>query len=327
MKKILVTGADGFIGSHTVEALLEQGCEVNAFCLYNSFGSRGWLDTLPQSTIQNANIFMGNIGDAVTLKRAMKSCDTVMHLAAQVSIPYSYEAASLFVATNINGTFNVLEAARESEVKHLLVTSSSEVYGTAVKVPIKENHPIQPQSPYAATKVAADALATSFYRSYGLPVTIVRPFNTYGPRQSARAVIPAIITQLLEGKKELQLGNLTPTRDFLFIKDMVAALISVAKKPDLSGQTLNICSGTEISIESLAKTLIAKLSPDTKLIKDFKRYRPEESEVYRLFGDASNLLAKTGWQPVYSLEKGLDATIEWFSQPKNRNYYSGRYEI
>lgn len=327
MKKILVTGADGFIGSHTVEALLKQGYEVTAFCLYNSFGTRGWLDTLPEASLNNAQVVMGNICDAQTINKAMKGCDTVIHLAAQVSIPYSYEAASLFADTNIKGTLNVLEAARGQEVSHVLIASSSEVYGTAIEVPITEKHPLQPQSPYAATKVAADALAMSFYRSFELPVTIFRPFNTFGPRQSARAVIPAIITQLLEGKQTLQLGNLNPTRDFLYIADTVAGILAIAKSPELAGQTFNICSSTEISIEKLATLLIAKLQTGAKLVGNAKRIRPETSEVYRLYGDASLLMSKTDWKPKYHLEQGLEATIDWFSKPKNKAFYSNRFEI
>lgn len=327
MKKVLVTGADGFIGSHTTEALLQQGYQVHAFCLYNSFGSRGWLDTLPSKTIEKAKVFMGNITDAGTLKKAMQSCDTVIHLAAQVSIPYSYQAVSLFADTNIKGTLNVLDAARESNVGHVLVTSTSEVYGTALQVPITEQHPKQPQSPYAATKVAADAMATSYYKSFGLPVTIIRPFNTYGPRQSARAVIPAIITQLVANAPTIKLGNLKPTRDFLYIQDTVAAILTLAKNPKYAGETFNICSGTEISIEALAQKLIQKIKPDTTLAEDKKRLRPETSEVYRLFGDATHLKTKTNWQPAFTLDKGLEATIQWFSNPKNQSYYSQRYEI
>jgi NAD dependent epimerase/dehydratase len=327
MKKILITGADGFIGSHLTEALLLQGYEVHAFCLYNSFGSRGWLDSLPEPLLKKARIFMGNICDAATLKKAMQGCDTVIHLAAQVSIPFSYEAPALFADTNIKGTLNTLETARNCEVQHLLVASSSEVYGTAVSVPINESHPLQPQSPYAATKIAADALATSFYKSFGLPVTIIRPFNTYGPRQSARAVIPAIITQLLAGKDTLQLGNLKPTRDFLFVKDTVNAILSIAQKPELAGETFNICSGTEVSIKDLANTLIQKIKPGTALVEDYQRLRPESSEVFRLFGDATRLKTTTGWEPAFDLDSGLEVTIAWFSNPENRKYYSHRFEI
>ncbi|WP_340203194.1 SDR family NAD(P)-dependent oxidoreductase [Ascidiimonas sp. W6] len=327
MKKILVTGADGFIGSHITETLLKNGLDVTAFCLYNSFGTRGWLDTLPEVLLKNATVVMGNICDANTLTKAIKGCDTVIHLAAQVSIPYSYEATSLFVDTNIKGTLNVLEAARTAQVNHILVASSSEVYGTALHVPINERHPLQPQSPYAATKIAADALATSFYKSFGLPVTIFRPFNTYGPRQSARAVIPAVITQLLAGTKTLKLGNLKPTRDFLYIEDTVAAILKIAAQPTLAGQTFNICSGTEISIKELATQLIQKIKPDTQLLEDAQRLRPENSEVYRLYGDASFLKTKTNWKPVYDLDKGLDKTVQWFSKPENSNRYSKRFEI
>ncbi|XLS28487.1 SDR family NAD(P)-dependent oxidoreductase [Flavobacteriaceae bacterium M23B6Z8] len=327
MKKVLVTGADGFIGSHTVEALLKQDVAVHAFCLYNSFGTRGWLDTLPETLLSKAKVFMGNICDVHTLSKAMQGCDTVIHLAAQVSIPYSYEATSLFADTNIKGTLNVLETARDQAISHVLFASSSEVYGTAIEVPITEQHPLQPQSPYAATKVAADALALSFFRSFKLPVTIFRPFNTFGPRQSARAVIPAIITQLLAGKQTVELGNLNPTRDFLYVTDTVEAILTIARTPGLAGQTFNICSNTEISIEKLAALLVSKLQPGAKLVGDAKRQRPETSEVYRLYGDASLLKSKTSWRPGLTLEQGLEFTIEWFSQPENRAWYSKRFEI
>ncbi|NER12187.1 SDR family NAD(P)-dependent oxidoreductase [Leptobacterium flavescens] len=328
MKKVLVTGAEGFIGSHLVEELVNNGYEVNAFCLYNSFNSNGWLDHLPDNIKKNVNVFMGNIEDVHHLRKALKDCDRVIHLAALISIPYSYVAPESFLKTNINGTLNILQLAREEEVENLIITSTSEVYGTARSIPITEEHPLQPQSPYAASKVGADAMALSFYKSYGLNVSIARPFNTFGPRQSTRAIIPTIITQLLNGKKEIFLGNLSPTRDFLYVKDTVRGFVSMIGDNSVKGEVFNLSSGREISIWQLADTLIKKINPDAQVMEDEKRVRPDSSEVFRLVGDATKLKEKTGWKPAISFEEGLDKTIEWFSQPENlKRYNPGLYTI
>ncbi|RZK00850.1 MAG: SDR family NAD(P)-dependent oxidoreductase, partial [Flavobacterium sp.] len=255
-KKVLVTGADGFIGSHLVEALLNEGCRVKAFCLYNSFNSWGWIDSLPEETKNKLEVFTGDIRDAYGVRTAMKDCEVVFHLAALIAIPFSYHSPENYVDANIKGTLNILQAARDFSIEKLLVTSTSEVYGTALYVPIDEKHPKQGQSPYSATKIGADSIAESFYRSFDLPVTIVRPFNTYGPRQSARAVIPTIITQLLAGNKEIKLGSLHPTRDLVFVKDTAAGFIAIAKSDSVKGEEINIATQQEISIGDLASILI-----------------------------------------------------------------------
>ncbi|WP_340066111.1 SDR family NAD(P)-dependent oxidoreductase [Ascidiimonas aurantiaca] len=321
MKKVLITGAEGFIGSHLAETLMQEGFDVKAFCLYTANGSKGWLDTFPKNTLDNIEISPGDIRDRNTLYKAMKDCDTVFHLAAHISIPYSYIAPSSFIDTNVNGTLNILQAALDHDIEHLIVTSSSEVYGTAIRVPINEEHRIQPQSPYAASKVAADALAWSFFKSYRLPVTILRPFNTFGPRQSTRAIIPAIIIQLLSKTQMLELGNTTPTRDFTFIDDLVKAFAETGKKPELAGNTYNICSGKEISIHQLAHMLISKINPETSLVTQKERLRPSESEVFRLLGDATKFSERTLWKPETPFERGIDQTIAWFSNKKNQEFY------
>jgi NAD dependent epimerase/dehydratase len=319
--KILVTGADGFIGSHLVEELVHHGYKVKAFVYYNSFNSWGWLDTLPKETLNQIEIFSGDIRDPNGVRIAMKGIDVVFHLAALIAIPYSYHSPDNYVDTNIKGTLNVLQAARDYNTKRILVTSTSEVYGTAKYVPIDELHSRQPQSPYSATKIGADCMAESFYRSFNLPVTIVRPFNTYGPRQSARAVIPTIITQLLNGIREIKLGAIHPTRDLLFVKDTVNGFMEIAKSEKLIGEDVNIATNTEISIEELAKRIIQKVNIDAKIITEEIRLRPEKSEVERLFGSNKKLIENTNWQPLHTLEKGLDITIEWFRKKENLNNY------
>lgn len=289
--KVLVTGSDGFIGSHLTEELVKKGYQVKAFVYYNSFNNWGWLDMLPKDVMKNIEVFQGDIRDPNGVEQAMKDVDTVFHLAALIAIPFSYHSPDTYVDTNIKGTLNVLQAARKLETKRVLVTSTSEVYGTAQYVPIDEKHPFQGQSPYSATKIGADRLAESFYRSFGLPVTIVRPFNTYGPRQSARAVIPTIITQLLAGETEIKLGSLTPTRDFNYVKDTVNGFISIYESDKIVGEEINIATQKEISIGELAEDLIGQINPDAQIICDEERLRPEKSEVNRLLGCNEKLCA------------------------------------
>lgn len=308
---VLVTGADGFIGSHLTEELVKKGERVKAFCYYNSFGTLGWIDTLPKEIRSEIEVFMGDIRDPNGVRCAMEGQDVVYHLAALIAIPFSYHSPDSYVDTNIKGTLNVLNAARQVGTKRLLVTSTSEVYGTAQYVPIDEKHPYQGQSPYSATKIGADRLAESFYRSFDLPVSIVRPFNTYGPRQSARAVIPTIITQLLSGMTEIKLGSLTPTRDFNYVKDTAAGFMAIAGCEQAIGQEINIATGVEHSIGDLANELIAQINPNAHIVCDEERLRPEKSEVNRLLGDSTKLRAMTGWAPAYTFEQGLAATIEF----------------
>lgn len=308
---VMVTGADGFIGSHLTEELVKKGEKVKAFCYYNSFGKWGWIDTLDPHIKNEIEVFMGDIRDPYGVRTAMQGQDIVYHLAALIAIPFSYHSPDSYVDTNIKGTLNVLNAARDVGTKRLLVTSTSEVYGTAQYVPIDEKHPFQGQSPYSATKIGADRLAESFYRSFNLPVTIVRPFNTYGPRQSGRAVIPTIITQLLSGAKEIRLGSLTPTRDFNYVKDTAAGFMAIAACDKAIGEEINIATGREISIGDLANELIRQISPDAKIVCESERLRPEKSEVNRLLGCADKLRAMTGWAPAYTFEQGLAETTEW----------------
>lgn len=315
--KILVTGSEGFIGSHLVEQLAAMGCDVRAFVLYNSFNTWGWLDTFDRKLLEKIEIFTGDIRDGRRVETAMNGIDVVFHLAALVSIPFSYESPESFVQTNINGTLNVLQAAEKLKTGRVLVTSTSEVYGTARYVPIDEAHPKSGQSPYSATKIGADRLAEAFYTSYDVPVTIVRPFNTYGPRQSARAIIPTIITRLLSGEKEITLGNLKPTRDMVYVADTVRGFICLAESEKVIGEEVNIATGREVSIGDLAKAIIDKIDPDARIVVDKKRFRPEKSEVYRLCGSNKKIKELTGWEPVYSLEQGLKETVQWFSDKRN----------
>lgn len=312
MKKILVTGSDGFIGSHLTEELVRAGHQVRAFVLYNSFSTWGWLDSLSEEILAEIEIFQGDIRDPNGVRQAMKGMDEAFHLAALIAIPFSYHSPDTYVDTNIKGTLNVLQAARELDTSKILVTSTSEVYGTAKYVPIDEKHPFQGQSPYSATKIGSDRLAESFYRSFGTPVTIIRPFNTYGPRQSSRAVIPTIITQLLAGKEEIKLGSLTPTRDFNYVKDTVQGFIEVAKSDMTLGEEINIATQQEISIGELAEELIRQINPNAKIVCDEDRLRPERSEVNRLLGSNEKIKRLTGWFPRFSLEQGLAETIDFF---------------
>lgn len=317
--KILVTGADGFIGSHLTEELVKRGYQVKAFVYYNSFNSWGWLDTVPKEVLHNVEIFQGDIRDPNGVENAVKGVDAIFHLAALIAIPFSYHSPDTYVDTNIKGTLNILQAARKNNTDRVLVTSTSEVYGTAQYVPIDEKHPFQGQSPYSATKIGADRLAESFYRSFDLPVTIVRPFNTYGPRQSARAVIPTIITQLLAGKTKINLGILTATRDFNYVKDTVNGFISIYESGKTVGEEINIATQEEISIGQLAEELIRQINPNAKICCDKERLRPNKSEVNRLLGCNKKIMQLTDWRPQYSLEEGLKNTIDFFS--KNMDKY------
>jgi len=320
-KKVLVTGADGFIGSHLTEHLLDAGFNVRAFVLYNSFNSYGWLDTLPKEKLERIEIFAGDVRDPNGVRVAMEGIDTVYHLAALIAIPYSYHSPDNYVDVNIKGTLNILQAARLLNTKRVLVTSTSEVYGTAQYVPIDERHPYQGQSPYSATKIGADRMAESFYRSFNMPVTIVRPFNTFGPRQSARAVIPTIITQLLNGETQIKLGDTTPTRDLLYVKDTVDGFLKIANSDKTIGQEINIATQSEISIHDLAVKLIEQINPKAKIIEDDIRKRPEKSEVFRLFGSNEKLKSLTNWKQNYTLDQGLKETIDWFRKKENLSEY------
>ena len=320
-KKILVTGADGFIGSHLVEMLLAQGCDVRAFVYYNSFNSWGWLDSLAPEVLRNLDVVSGDIRDPNGVEAAMQDCAVVFHLAALIAIPFSYNSPDSYVDTNIKGTLNVLQAARKIGCERVLITSTSEVYGTAQYTPIDEKHPFQGQSPYSATKIGADRLAEAFYRSFSTPIVIVRPFNTYGPRQSARAVIPTIITQLLLGATQLQLGSLTPTRDFNYVADTVSGFISLAQTDAAVGKEINIATGQEHSIGDVARFLLQQINPQATILTDEQRLRPEASEVMRLLGDNTLITTLTDWRPKYNLEAGLSATIAWFRHTENLARY------
>lgn len=324
-KKVLLTGADGFIGSHLAERLLSEGCSIRAFVYYNSFNSWGWLDTLNKEQLSRIEIFAGDIRDPNGVRTAMKDIDIVFHLAALIAIPFSYHSPDSYIDTNIKGTLNIIQAARDMGTERVLVTSTSEVYGTAMFVPITEEHPKQPQSPYSASKIGADCIADSFYRSFDLPLTIVRPFNTYGPRQSARAVIPTIITQLLNGSTEIKLGDTRPTRDLLFVKDTVDAFVAISKCDELIGHEVNIATESEISVGDLAAELIKRINPEAKIISEDQRFRPEKSEVFRLFGSNAKLKKHTNWEQKYDIGKGLDETISWFKDGENIKRY--KHEI
>lgn len=324
MKKILVTGAAGFIGSHLVELLVKNGYEITAFVRYNSKNSWGWLDS---SAIKNhISVIAGDIRDYDSVHAALKGCDTVFHLAALIGIPYSYQSPKAYIETNINGTYNVLQASRELDIENIIITSTSETYGSAQFIPMSEEHPANAQSPYAATKVAADQLAITFYRSFNLPVKLVRPFNTYGPRQSARAIIPAIIIQLLGGKQVLELGNMQPTRDFTYVADTANGFLEIAQASELIGQATNIGMNKEISIKDLVAKITDLLDVDIKINSSQERLRPERSEVDRLLCDNSKILKYTNWRPSYDLSSGLTQTIE-FLRANSHYYKSEQYNV
>ena len=323
--KVLVTGADGFIGSHLVEYLLKEGFSVKALCLYNSNGSWGWLDNLDDLTKKDIEVILGDIRDPLCVREAVKGCEVVFHLAALISIPYSYQAPASYIETNVQGTLNILQAARDLDINRVIHTSTSETYGTAQYVPINEEHPLIAQSPYAASKIGADQIALSYWHSFNTPVTILRPFNTYGPRQSSRAVIPTIITQIASGEKRIRLGALSPTRDFNFVTDTCSAFLAVSKCNSSIGKVINSASNFEISIGDTAALIADVMDVDIEIITDEIRLRPEGSEVNRLFGDNTRLKELTGWKPHFSekegFKKGLKLTIDWFMNPKNLAYY------
>ena len=316
--RVLVTGADGFIGSHLTEALLDRGYHVRALAQYNSFNNWGWLDDVRHP---NLEIVCGDVRDGSFCREIVRGMDRVFHLAALIAIPYSYVAPDSYVDTNIRGTLNMCQASRAEGVERLIVTSTSEVYGTARQVPIPETHPRQPQSPYSATKIGADAMALSFYNAFELPVVVARPFNTYGPRQSARAIIPTIITQIANGMTEIKVGDLSPTRDFNYVADTAAGFIALAEAPGIEGREINIATGTEVSMEETLKTIARLMDSDVRWITDPQRLRPAKSEVNRLCGDNSVITSLTDWRPRHTLEQGLRKTIEWFSAPANLAKY------
>ena len=316
-KKVLITGADGFIGSHLVEEVQKCGAKVKAFVFYNSFNSWGWLDQLDKKILQKIEIVSGDIRDKDFLEKESMNIDIIFHLAALIAIPYSYNAPESYVDTNIKGTLNILSAAKKNSVKRILVTSTSEVYGTAKYVPIDEFHPFQGQSPYSASKIGADRIAESFFKSFNLPVTIVRPFNTYGPRQSARAVIPTIITQILQGNKIIKLGNLNPTRDLNYVTDIAKAFIKIANSKKTIGEEINIATNSEISIHDLSKKIIQISGKKILIHSENKRIRPINSEVERLMGDNKKIINLTNWKPTISLDSGLQKTYKWLSKKEN----------
>lgn len=317
-KKVLVTGADGFIGSHLTELLLEEGYEVRALSVYNSFNYWGWLDDIKHPRLE---VVSGDVRDAAFCRHITQGCDTVFHLAALIAIPYSYVAPESYVDTNIKGTLNMCQAALDHNVRRLIVTSTSEVYGTARYVPIDENHPRQPQSPYSATKIGADAIAKSFYNAFNLPVTIARPFNTYGPRQSARAIIPTIITQIANGVREIKVGDLSPTRDFNFVKDTCRGFLAIARAKGVEGEEINIATGTEVTMKQTLMKIAEIMDADINWVVDPERIRPSKSEVFRLCGDNTKIETLTDWRPEWSLEEGLRATVDWFKNPDNLAKY------
>jgi len=323
--KILVTGADGFIGSHLTEELVRRGQDVRAFVLYNSFNSWGWLDYAEPGIIKNLDVFAGDVRDPHGVKAALKGCDMVFHLAALIAIPYSYHSPDTYIDTNVKGTLNIVQAARELGIKKIVHTSTSEVYGTAQYVTITEDHPLKGQSPYSASKIGADQIAMSFYYSFGTPVAIIRPFNTYGPRQSARAVIPTIITQIATGQHTIKLGSLHPTRDFSYVKDIVRAFIAVAESEGSVGEVINAGSNFEISIGDTAKLIAEVMGASIEISSDEDRIRPDESEVEKLLADIKKASELTGWQPEYAglsgLRRGLMETVEWFLRPENLKGY------
>lgn len=320
-KRVLVTGSDGFMGSHLTEALLEEGCRVKAFIYYNAFNSWGWLDSLPREKLNGMEIFAGDVRDPNGVRTAAKDVDIVFHLAALIGIPFSYHSPDSYIETNVRGTLNILQASRELGVGRVIVTSTSEVYGTARYVPMDEKHPLQGQSPYSASKIGADKIAESFYRSFGTPVIIARPFNAYGPRQSARAVIPTIVTQLLGGSKEIKLGSLHPTRDFNYVTDVCRAFIRLAGCDEAVGMEVNIGSGEEISIGELAQLIVSLIDPEARVVSEDSRKRPDKSEVERLLCDNSLLRKLTGWKREAPLKEGLRRTIEWFRDHDHLSRY------
>jgi dTDP-glucose 4,6-dehydratase len=317
-KKVLVTGAEGFIGSHLTESLARRGAKVRAFIFYNSFGKWGWFDHTEEKLLKNIEIFAGDIRDPYRVQEAVKGQEIVLHLASLIGIPYSYHATDSYIDTNVKGTLNVLNACRSAKIDRMIYTSTSEVYGTAVYTPIDEKHPLQPQSPYSASKIAAENIALSFYYSFNLPVTVLRPFNTYGPRQSARAIIPTIISQIYANKKTIELGNLSPTRDFNYVKDTADAFIKLTEASDVDGEIFNAGSGREISIRDLVELIIKITNKKAKVINSQKRFRPKASEVKRLICDNAKIKQRCGWKPSVTLEQGLEMTCKWVKDHLDR---------
>ena len=325
MDKVLVTGADGFIGSHLTQALLDEGCEVRALAQYNSFNNWGWLEDIRHPGLE---VVTGDVRDPNFCRHIVRGVDTVFHLAALIAIPYSYVAPDSYVDTNVKGTLNMCQAARDAGTRRIVVTSTSEVYGTARYVPIDEKHPKQPQSPYSASKIGADAIALSFHNAFETPVTVVRPFNTYGPRQSARAIIPTIITQIAAGERRIKVGDLTPTRDFNYVADTAAGFIALAKCREAVGREVNIATGREVSMADTLQAIARIMGADVEWVVDPQRLRPGGSEVFRLLGDNSLITRLTGWRPRYTLEEGLGKTVEWFTDPANLSKYkTGIYNV
>lgn len=332
MKKILVTGADGFIGSHLVEALVRSGYNVKAFVLYNSFNSWGWLDQVSEDVRGKFEVFAGDVRDPHGVRKAMEDCQVVLHLAALIAIPYSYHSPDTYIDTNVKGTLNIVQAAKELGITRVVHTSTSEVYGTARFVPMTEDHPLQGQSPYSASKIGADQIAMSFYTSFNTPVVVLRPFNTYGPRQSARAVIPTIISQILNGIRDIKLGSVHPTRDFNFVSDTVRGFIAAMNSENAIGQVINIGSSFEISVGDTANEIANVIGKEINIITEDQRLRPIKSEVERLFADNNKAKELMGWQPEFGgldgFKRGLEQTVEWFSNPKNlSNYKSNIYNL
>ena len=326
MKKVLVTGADGFIGSHLVELLVAQGLDVKALSQYNSFNHWGWLEDVP--CLKDIEVVSGDVRDPHYCKHITRDVDTVFHLAALIAIPYSYVAPDSYVDTNIKGTLNICQAALENGVRRVIHTSTSEVYGTARYVPIDEKHPLQAQSPYSASKIGADAMAMSFFNAFNLPLTIARPFNTYGPRQSARAVIPTIIVQIANGQKQIQLGDVTPTRDFNYVADTCRGFLALARCEKANGETVNISSNFEISVGDTLALIRELMGSDVEFLSDVQRLRPEKSEVFRLWGDNTRIRELTGFEPTYDIRRGLQATIDWFTRSGNlAKYKAGIYNV
>ncbi len=326
-KTILITGADGFVGSHLVERFLEEKCNIRAFVFYNSFNKLGWIDTLGEEQIKKIDIISGDIRDYNMVNNAVKKVDIVCHLAALIGIPYSYVAPESYIDTNVKGTLNIVHSAKNNNLKKIIITSTSETYGSALYTPIDEKHPYQPQSPYSASKIAADVVALSYYYSFNIPVSIIRPFNIYGPRQSARAVIPTIITQILKKKKKIELGNLSPTRDFTYVKDICEAYVNMIKSDYLEGEIINIGNSKEISIGNLAKKIKDLMHSNAEIESKAIRKRRKSSEVNRLKVDNTKALKLINWKPIYSLDEGLKLTIEWFSKKENIDNYKLGYNI
>lgn len=325
-KRVLVTGADGFIGSHLTEMLVSQGYQVKALAHYNSFNHWGWLEDL--DCLDNIEVVTGDVRDSHFCKHITKNVDTIFHLAALIAIPYSYVAPQSYVDTNVKGTLNICQAALDNNVSRVIHTSTSEVYGTAQYVPIDEKHPLQPQSPYSASKIGADSMAMSFFNAFELPLTIARPFNTYGPRQSARAVIPTIISQIASGKKQIKLGDVTPTRDFNYVEDTCLGFLQLADSEKAVGETVNIGSNCEISVEDTLNIIREMMDPSVEFIMDEQRIRPEKSEVFRLWCDNTKIGGLTGFKPTVSIHQGLELTIDWFSQEQNlAKYKTGIYNV